>query len=94
MTGSEITLARYYAKQAVKEQWRAAGLKLQDFGASELNRTAETYLHQHREELIALATERYQSFVESGPRQSRSKLSQFSSFDRLYECQEFMDWLN
>jgi hypothetical protein len=66
MTAGEMTLARYYAKQAVKAQWRAAGLKLHDFKASEVNRTAEAYLHQHREELIALATERYLSFVESG----------------------------
>ena len=66
MKGSEITLARYYAKKAVKEQWRAQGLKLQDFQASELAREANAYLANHPE-LIAFATERYQDLVKSGP---------------------------
>jgi hypothetical protein len=55
MTAGEMTLARYYAKQAVKAQWRAAGLKLQDFKASELNRATEAYLSEHRGELITKA---------------------------------------
>ena len=28
MTGSEMTLARYYAKQAVKAQWQRQGMRL------------------------------------------------------------------
>jgi hypothetical protein len=50
-----FVLARYYAKQAVKEQWRAQGRKLQDLKCSELNRATEAYLSQHREELITKA---------------------------------------
>lgn len=55
MKGSEMTLARYCAKKAVKEQWRAQGLKLQDFEASGLSRKANAYLDQHQEELIKRA---------------------------------------
>jgi hypothetical protein len=65
VTGSEMTLARYYAKQAVKAQWRAAGLKLQDFKTSELAQAANDYLDNHPE-LIAFATERYRNLVASG----------------------------
>ena len=65
MTGATMTLARYYAKQAVKEQLRAAGLKLHDFEASELARAANAYLDDHPE-LIAFASERYRSLVASG----------------------------
>jgi hypothetical protein len=50
-----FVLARYHAKQAVKEQWRAQGRKLQDLNCRELNRATEAYLSQHREELIAKA---------------------------------------
>jgi hypothetical protein len=61
-----MTLARYYAKQAVKAQWQAQGLKLQNIEASEISQAANAYLDQHLAELVAFATERYLSFVESG----------------------------
>ena len=57
-----MTLARYYAKQAVKAQWQRQGLKPHHVVASELNRQADAYLDQHPE-LITLATERYKDFV-------------------------------
>jgi hypothetical protein len=50
-----MTLARYYAKQAVKAQWRAQGLKPQHIEASTLNQAANVYLSQHQEELIERA---------------------------------------
>jgi hypothetical protein len=78
MTGSEMTLARYYAKQAVKEQWRAAGLKLRHVEVSELSRAANVYLDNHPE-LIAIATERCRDFVKRGllrPPRNRRKASQ------------------
>jgi len=65
MTPDEMTLARYYAKQAVKAQWRRQGVKLHHVEASELNQAANVYLADHPE-LIAFASERYRSFVESG----------------------------
>ena len=66
MTPDEMTLARYYAKQAIKAQWRRQGIKLHHVEASELAQAADAYVSQHREELIAFASERYRSFVESG----------------------------
>jgi hypothetical protein len=73
-----MTLARYYAKQAVKAQWLGQGIKLVHVEASELSRAANVYLDNHPE-LIAFATERYRSFVESGqlkPPRNRRKPSQ------------------
>jgi hypothetical protein len=73
-----MVLARYYAKQAVKEQWQRLGVKPHHIVASELSRQADAYLDQHPE-LIAFATERHRSFVESGrlkPPRSRRKPSQ------------------
>jgi hypothetical protein len=78
MTGSEMTLARYFAKQAVKAQWQREGRYWIYVEASELNRAANAYLTNHPE-LVALATERYRSFVESGrlkPPRNRRKPSQ------------------
>jgi hypothetical protein len=76
MTGAEFTIARYYALQAVKQQWKDRGKRLPDFG--ELRREANDYLDNHPE-VIEFATERYRSFVESGrlPRpRNRRKPSQ------------------
>jgi hypothetical protein len=61
----EMTLARYYAKQAVIAQWKAEGKRLRDIEVSELHREARAYLASHPE-LIEFATERYRYFVESG----------------------------
>ena len=55
MNASEMTLALYYAKKAVKEQWRAQGLKPPHIKASELSREADAYLDQHLAELIERA---------------------------------------
>jgi hypothetical protein len=52
-----MTLARYYAKQAVKAQWLGQGIKLSHVEPSELNRVANAYLSQHREELIERAVQ-------------------------------------
>jgi hypothetical protein len=47
MKGSEFTIARYYALQAVKQQWKDRGKCLPDFG--ELHREARDYLDNHPE---------------------------------------------
>jgi hypothetical protein len=73
-----MTLARYYAKQAVKAQYQARGIRWVYVEASELMREANDYLDNHPK-LIAFATERYKSFVESGrlkPQRHRRKPSQ------------------
>jgi hypothetical protein len=76
MNGSEFTIARYYALQAVKQQWKDQGKRLPDFG--ELRREANDYLDNHPE-LIEFATERYRDFVKRGllrPERKRRKPSQ------------------
>ena len=50
-----MVLARYYAKQAVQEQWKRQGLKPHHIVASQLNLAADAYLDQHREKLIERA---------------------------------------
>ena len=63
MNGSEFALARYYALQAVKQQWKDRGKRLPEFG--ELRREANDYVDNHPE-LIEFATQRYRSLVASG----------------------------
>ena len=78
MTGAEWTLARYYAKQAVKRELQAQGIKLAHVEACVIVRAANQYIDDHPE-LIAFATERYRYFVESGrlkPPRNRKKASQ------------------
>jgi hypothetical protein len=73
MNGSELNFARYYALQAVKQQWKDQRKRLPEFG--ELRREANDYLDNHPE-LIEFATERYRYFVESGylkPPRNRKK---------------------
>jgi hypothetical protein len=65
MKGSEMTVARYYARQAVKRELQAQGIKLLHVEACEIVRAANQYIVDHPE-IIAFATERYRSFVESG----------------------------
>jgi hypothetical protein len=74
-----MTLAEYFAKQAVIAQWKAEGKRQTDIEVSELHQEARRYLRLHRSELWAKATERYRSFVESGrlkPPRNRRKPSQ------------------
>jgi hypothetical protein len=72
-----MTLAEYYAKQAVIAQWRDEGKRYVE--VSELHHEARRYLRMHRSELWAKATERYRYLVESGylkPPRTRRKPSQ------------------
>jgi len=48
-------LARYFAKQAVKEQWKRQGLRPHHIVASQLNQEAQVYFDQHREKLVERA---------------------------------------
>jgi hypothetical protein len=73
--GAAVTLARYFAKRAVKDEWRKAGLKPQYLDASELTKAATAYLNDHpclldeAERTLAEweSSPRYRSFVESSP---------------------------
>ncbi len=48
-----IIIARYRAKQAVREQIRARGQKIAQYSCREIAEQAEAYMAQHLEELIA-----------------------------------------
>jgi hypothetical protein len=48
------TAVLYKARGKVKDQLRAAGLKISGYSARDLTVLAEEYVQHHREELIAL----------------------------------------
>jgi hypothetical protein len=60
--GLVFGLARYHARQAVKEQWRAQGLKPHHIRVDELAREADAYLDAHPE-LIDFAATRHRDFL-------------------------------
>ena len=49
-----MTLARYYAKREVQLRWRAQGIRVWDYEASDLAKAASNYLSEHPE-LIEVA---------------------------------------
>jgi hypothetical protein len=65
MNGAVMTLARYHARQTIKRQLLAQGLKLSHVEAGEITRAANQYVDDHPE-LIEFATEQYRSLVASG----------------------------
>ena len=65
MNGAVMTLARYYARQAIKRELYGQGIKLQQVEACEITIAANQYIVDHPE-IIALATQRYRSLVASG----------------------------
>jgi hypothetical protein len=65
MNGAVMTLARYYARQAVKRELYAQGIKLAHVEASEITKAANRYVDDHPE-IITFASERYDSLVASG----------------------------
>ena len=78
MNGAVMTIAKYFAREAVKRELRAQAIKLQTVEASELSRAANDYLTNHPE-LIEFAAARYQDCVKRGllkPPRNRRKASQ------------------
>jgi hypothetical protein len=69
-----MTLARYYAREAVKRELRSQGIKLAHVEACEITKAANQYIDDHPE-IIEFASERYRSLVASGrlrpPRQRK-----------------------
>ena len=74
MNGAVMTLARYYARQAIKRQLYGQGIKLQNVETREITVAANQYIEDHPE-IIAFASERYRSLIASGrlrpPRQKK-----------------------
>ena len=65
MNGAIMTLARWHARQEVKAQLRAKGIKLQQVEASEITLAAIRYVDDHPE-IIAKARESYDRLVALG----------------------------
>ena len=78
MNGAVMTLARWHARQAVKKELYAQGIKVAHVEASEITLAANRYVEEHPE-ILALATERYQDLVKRGvlrPPRNRRKPNQ------------------
>jgi hypothetical protein len=71
--GQVMTIARYYAREAVKRELRAQGIKLHQVEASEITRSANQYVNNHPE-IMAFASERYRDFVKRGLLRPERKL--------------------
>ncbi|MFZ1208377.1 MAG: hypothetical protein WAN94_09575 [Pseudolabrys sp.] len=65
MHGAVMTLARYQARQVIKRQLYAQGIKLAHVESREITITANKYIEDHPE-MIAFATEQYHDFVKRG----------------------------
>ena len=78
MYGAVMTLARWEARQIIKRQLYAKGIKLAHVESREITIAANQYVEDHPE-VIALATERYRDFVKRGilkPERKPRKASQ------------------
>ena len=66
MNGAVMTLARYQARQVIKRQLYAQGIKLASVESwRDHHLAANKYIDEHPE-IIAFATERYHDFVKRG----------------------------
>ena len=65
MHGAVMTLARYQARQVIKRQLYAQGIKLAHVESREITITANKYIEDHPE-IITFATEEYHRLVASG----------------------------
>jgi hypothetical protein len=65
MNAAVMTLARWHATKAVKQELYAKGIKLQHVKNCEISLAAIQYVEDHPE-LIAFAAEEYRSLVASG----------------------------
>jgi hypothetical protein len=75
--GAVMTLARYQARQIIKKELYAKGIKLAHVEACEITRAANQYVEDHPE-IIAFATERYRDFVKRGILKPERKLRKAS----------------
>jgi hypothetical protein len=75
--GAVMTLARWQARQVIKRELYAQGIKLAHVEACEITGKANQYVEDHPE-IIALATERYHDFVKRGILKPEKKLRKAS----------------
>ena len=78
MNGAVMTLARWEARQVIKKELLAQGIKLSHVEASDITRAANRYIDEHPE-IIAKACESYRNLVASGRlRPPRRPLERFA----------------
>jgi hypothetical protein len=77
MNGAVMTLARYFARQAVKRELYAQGIKLASVESCEITCAANRYIEDHPE-IIAFATEQYWDFFKRGILKPERKLRKAS----------------
>ena len=77
MNGAVITLARWHARQVIKRQLYAKGIKLAHVESREITIAANKYIEDHPE-IIAFATEQYHDFVKRGILKPERKLRKAS----------------
>ena len=77
MYGAVMTLARYEARQIIKRQLYAKGIKLAHVESREITIAANQYIDDHPE-VIAFATEHYWDFVKRGILKPERKLRKAS----------------
>jgi len=77
MNGAAITLARWHARQEIKRQLYAKGIKLAHVESCEITIAANRYIEDHPE-IIAFATEQYWDFVKRGILKPERKLRKAS----------------
>ena len=65
MNGAVMTLARWEARQVIKRQLYAQGIKVAHVESCEITLAANRYVEEHPE-IIALATARYEDLVKRG----------------------------
>ena len=77
MNGAVMTLARCHAREIIKRQLYAKGIKLASVESRDITIAANKYVEDHPE-VIALATEQYWDFVKRGIWKPERKLRKAS----------------
>ena len=63
--GAVMTLARYHARETIKRELKAKGIKLTNVESREITIAANRYIDDHPE-IITFATEEYHRLIASG----------------------------
>jgi hypothetical protein len=82
--GAVITLARYHARETIKRELKAQGIKLASGESCEITR-ANRYIDDHPE-IIAFAAEEYRSLVASGQLRPQGEIC---TTEEALSCKDF-----
>ena len=75
--GAVMTLARYHARETIKRELKAKGIKLAHVESCEITIAANKYIDDHPE-IITFATQQYRDFVKRGLLKPERKLRKAS----------------